>query len=67
MSMMREATPKSYRMLVMNTLAFTVAFAAWMLNGVLITFLVSNGVYSTGLQLRWELSTWNSSLNRSSI
>jgi len=32
-------------MLVMNTLAFTVAFAAWMLNGVLITFLVSNGVY----------------------
>jgi len=46
MSMMKEATPKSYRMLVMNTLAFTVAFAAWMLNGVLITFLVSNGVYN---------------------
>jgi NNP family nitrate/nitrite transporter-like MFS transporter len=44
--MMEKATPKSYRMLVMNTLAFTVAFAAWMLNGVLITFLVSNGVYN---------------------
>ena len=29
----------------MNTLAFTVCFAAWMMNGVLITFLVDNGVY----------------------
>jgi NNP family nitrate/nitrite transporter-like MFS transporter len=44
MSMMKEATPKSYRMLVMNTLAFTIAFAAWLSNGVLITFLISNGV-----------------------
>ncbi len=50
MSMMREATPKSYRMLVMNTLAFTVAFAAWMLNGVLITFL-SQMESITGLQV----------------
>ena len=31
--------------LTMNTLAFTVCFAAWMMNGVLITFLVSNGLY----------------------
>ncbi len=44
MSMMKEATPKSYRMLVMNTLAFTIAFAAWLSNGVLITFLISNGI-----------------------
>lgn len=29
----------------MNTFAFTVCFAAWMMNGVLITFLVDNGVY----------------------
>ncbi len=29
----------------MNTLAFTVCFAAWMMNGVLITFLVDNGVF----------------------
>ncbi len=30
--------------LVMNTLAFTVCFMAWMINGVLITFLVDNGL-----------------------
>jgi len=29
----------------MNTFAFTVCFAAWMMNGVLITFLVDSGVY----------------------
>ncbi len=29
----------------MNTFAFTVCFAAWMMNGVLITFLVDNGVH----------------------
>ncbi|MDP6782644.1 MAG: MFS transporter, partial [Dehalococcoidia bacterium] len=29
----------------MNTLAFTVCFAAWMMNGVLVTFLVDNGVF----------------------
>lgn len=29
----------------MNTLAFTVCFAAWMLNGVLVTYLVDNGVF----------------------
>ncbi len=33
------------RMLFMNTLAFTVCFAVWMMNGVLITFLVGNRVY----------------------
>jgi MFS transporter, NNP family, nitrate/nitrite transporter len=31
--------------LTMNTIAFTVCFAAWMMNGVLITFLVENGLY----------------------
>lgn len=31
--------------LAMNTLAFTVCFAVWMMNGVLITYLVSNGLY----------------------
>ncbi len=29
----------------MNTLAFTVCFSVWMMNGVLITFLVDSGVY----------------------
>lgn len=33
-------------MLFMNTLAFTVCFAVWMLNGVLVTFLASNQVFN---------------------
>jgi len=36
---------KAIQVLSMNTLAFTVCFAVWMMNGVLITFLVTNGVY----------------------
>jgi len=32
----------------MNTFAFTVCFAAWMMNGVLITFLVDNAVFTWG-------------------
>ncbi|MBK5290775.1 MAG: MFS transporter [Acidobacteriia bacterium] len=36
---------KAYTVLAMNTLAFTVCFACWMLNGVLVTFLVENEVY----------------------
>ena len=52
MSMMKEATSKSWRMLTMNTLAFTIAFAAWLSNGVLITFLISNGVLNwTAVQM----------------
>lgn len=35
----------AWRMLIFNTTAFTICFAAWMMNGVLITFLVDNGVY----------------------
>ncbi len=34
------------RVLAMNTLAFTVCFAAWMMNGVLVTFLVDHRVYA---------------------
>ncbi len=36
---------KAITVLTMNTLAFTVCFAVWMMNGVLITFLVDNRVY----------------------
>ena len=32
--------------LTMNTLAFTVCFAVWTMNGVLVTFLVDQGVFS---------------------
>jgi NNP family nitrate/nitrite transporter-like MFS transporter len=40
------AAGQAWRMLAMNTLAFTVCFAVWMMNGVLVTFLVDNGVKS---------------------
>ncbi len=36
---------RAYSVLTMNTLAFTVCFAVWMMNGVLITFLVDNKVF----------------------
>ena len=39
---------KSLSALTMSTLAFTLCFAVWTLNGVLVTFLVENGVF------RWD-------------
>jgi NNP family nitrate/nitrite transporter-like MFS transporter len=52
--MMTEATNKSHKMLFFNTLAFTVAFAAWMLNGVLVTFLASNEIFDwDAIQIGW--------------
>jgi len=36
---------RGWWILAVNTLAFTVCFAVWMMNGVLVTFLVDNGVY----------------------
>lgn len=35
----------AWKALALNALAFTVCFAVWMMNGVLITFLVDNGVH----------------------
>ena len=47
-------TAKSHRALLLNTTAFTVCFAAWMLNGVLITFLSSNQIFDWGpVELGW--------------
>ena len=37
--MQEEATGQSHKALFLNTLAFTVCFAAWMLNGVLVSVL----------------------------
>jgi len=52
--MIKVATGKSHRMLFFNTLAFTIAFAAWMLNGVLVTFLMSNQVFDWSMvQAGW--------------
>ncbi len=36
---------RAVQVLVLNTLAFTVCFAGWMMNGVLVTFLVDNDVF----------------------
>jgi NNP family nitrate/nitrite transporter-like MFS transporter len=36
---------RSHVILALNTLAFTVCFACWMLNGVLVTYLVDNQVF----------------------
>ncbi len=41
---------QAWWILAANTFAFTICFAAWMMNGVLITFLVDNGVHSWGPQ-----------------
>ncbi|MAG31655.1 MAG: MFS transporter [Deltaproteobacteria bacterium] len=52
--MQEEATAKSHKALFLNTLAFTVCFAAWMLNGVLVTFLAANEVFDWGpVEIGW--------------
>ena len=43
---MMQDRGKAISVLVMSTLAFTVCFAVWMMNGVLITFLVDNNAYN---------------------
>jgi NNP family nitrate/nitrite transporter-like MFS transporter len=46
----------SHRMLFFNTLAFTVCFAAWVFNGVMVTYLVENGVFKWGpAEIGWLL------------
>ncbi len=45
---------KALRALGVSTLAFTSCFAVWMMNGVVVTFLVDGGVYDfTRLQMGW--------------
>ena len=36
----------SHRVLFLNTLAFTICFASWTMNGVLVTYLTDNGIYN---------------------
>ncbi len=51
--MLEIATAKSHKALFLNTLAFTVCFAAWMFNGgVLVTFLADNQVFDWGALLK---------------
>ncbi|NLJ06477.1 MAG: MFS transporter [Sphingobacteriales bacterium] len=52
--MQEQVTGKSHRMLFFNTLAFTVCFAVWVSNGVMITFLVDNDVFNwDSVQIGW--------------
>jgi NNP family nitrate/nitrite transporter-like MFS transporter len=52
----KVATAKSHKALILNTTAFTVCFAVWMLNGVLVTFLASNQVFDWGpVEIGWLL------------
>ena len=45
---------KAISVLTMNTLAFTVCFACWMMNGVLITWLIEHGAFKwTESQIGW--------------
>ena len=45
---------KANKALFLNTFAFTICFAVWLLNGVLVTFLVDNQVYDwTSVQVGW--------------
>ena len=49
-------SPTSHRILFFNTLAFVVCFAGWMLNGVLVTYLVDAGIFNWSLvQVGWLL------------
>lgn len=43
--MTKELNPKAHLVLTVNTLTFTICFACWMLNGVLVTYLVDNQVF----------------------
>jgi NNP family nitrate/nitrite transporter-like MFS transporter len=44
--MLETLSIKSFRILFFNTLAFTVCFAVWVSNGVLVTYLVDNGIFN---------------------
>ena len=47
---------QSHRILFLNTLAFTISFACWTLNGVLVTFLVDRGIFNWSVvEVGWLL------------
>jgi len=54
--MQNKVTGKSHQMLFFNTLAFTICFAVWMFNGVMVTFLVDNGIFNwSPVEIGWLL------------
>ena len=47
---------QSHKILFLNTFAFTICFACWTLNGVLVTFLVDKGIFNwTVVETGWLL------------
>lgn len=49
-----NVTQGANKTLFMNTLAFTFCFAAWLLNGILVTFLVDNQVFDwSAVEIGW--------------
>lgn len=54
--MQEKINPLSYRMLFLNTLAFTICFAVWTFNGVMVTYLTDNGIFDWGpVEIGWLL------------
>ncbi len=52
--MSEKSMSKANKALFLNTLAFTVCFAVWMFNGVVVTFLASNQVFDwSSVQIGW--------------
>lgn len=53
-----KESKRAYTVLAMNTLAFTICFAIWTMNGVLVTHLVTSGVFDwTSLQIGVLMAT----------
>lgn len=54
--MIENSIKKSYQILFVNTFAFMICFAAWTINGVLVTYLVETGTYNwNSVQVGWLL------------
>ncbi len=54
--MEQRVTGLSNRILILSTFAFTVCFASWMINGVLVTYLVNNDVFKwSSVEIGWLL------------
>ncbi|HWR34139.1 MAG TPA: MFS transporter [Chitinophagaceae bacterium] len=55
--MEQKVTATSHRILFFNTLSFTVCFAVWMFNGVLVAFLVDNQLFKwSPVEIGWLLA-----------
>ena len=51
-----ESLKHSHKILFINTLAFTICFACWTLNGVLVTYLVDRGIFNWSVvEIGWLL------------